>query len=86
MLEKDNATKGKHKITHSYNGSDNIQTGFTIKIRITSMRLCIAVTSGEVMHVTNVSEQFPMDQTLSRASDTSVHKARSIQTFGFHMP
>jgi hypothetical protein len=50
------------------------------------MGLCTAVTPGEVMHVTNVSEQLPVEQTLSRASEASVHKARSIQTFGFHMP
>jgi len=41
------------------------------------MGLSIAVTPGEVMDSTNVSEQSPMEQALSRASDTSVHKARA---------
>jgi hypothetical protein len=40
------------------------------------MSLTIAVTPGEVMQVTNVSEQLHMEQALSRASDTSVHHAR----------
>jgi hypothetical protein len=32
LLEKENATKGKHKSTHNYDGSDHMQTDFTIKI------------------------------------------------------
>jgi hypothetical protein len=40
------------------------------------MGLTIAVTPGEVMHVTKVSEQLPIEQALSRASDFSVHNAR----------
>jgi len=48
------------------------------------MGLSIAVTPGEVMHGTNVSEQLPMEQALSRASDTSVHKARARRILEEH--
>lgn len=43
--------------------------GLTIAVTIT-------VTPGEIMQVPNLSEQLPLEQALSRASDTSVHNAR----------
>jgi hypothetical protein len=48
------------------------------------MGLSIAVTPGEVMDGTNVSEQSPIEQALSRASDSSVHKARAKRKLEEH--
>jgi len=48
------------------------------------MGLSIAVTPGEVMHGTNVSEQLPTEQALSRASDTSVHNVRARRILEEH--